>query len=521
MNKIIIIEKFNLIKNKNIYILAVILALFSVNLVFSNDNNIEIFDKTENLTREQILEKISIIKDIEKENKIKSKRLKKELKEEKKKLKRLKLDNKDFENENKEITDYIVNENIARDDIELSPEKTSLEEVVTDIWSYDENFLYSNNDLETVPEKKIILESSLIDNKKLKSDNGLFLIYDIFIDENFLINQNDITFLALEKSLLKNYNDIQPIFNNAKDFSIYLNLKGPFLDFLLIQKSIIKNQYKESKENRENNKILKNWQLLNRAIDDKLTIEDKAYILERIRFIPDNKIINENKKINTMYTSLKKLDYEILKSTDLSLIEQYIKNFEKYTDFFEKLLFIQNLIWLDDYSLKDDKLNEILNNDDYEITKKDLTYIINFKKEKLETAVQFFFNLPEKWSFFVSPYYNAKLDILASNSLNNYLKQYLAENIDMVNDASWQVAKSYKSLNNFYLNTEAKHLNHRFPVGIVTDLDFIDKNILKVLAVRDYEIIINKGNFYEYDKAILNGFGKNKKNICLLFENID
>jgi hypothetical protein len=173
------------------------------------------------------------------------------------------------------------------------------------------------------------------------------------------------------------------------------------------------------------------------------------------------------------------------------------------------LLTLYNILWLDNDSHQDKLISKILYDEDYIINADDLQFVSNFKKENLKNAIEFFKQLPDMWNYIIYPYFEPKIDILASNNLAFYISDLLPENINLIYDASWHIAKSFKCFTNFF--------NKKLPIGMITNLHYIDKNVLKILAVRNYELVFNKGNFLNYEPLILN---KDSKNIFMLFENI-
>lgn len=396
---------------KNFFVLTFILFLnFFYANIFCNDNKIEILANTGGvITEKDYNEKIDVIKNIEGTN--------------------------------------AKSSNIENDILDLSPNFVASENLIKDNQK-------SNEDFKAKQENKISREI-LEDSKENESDSGLMIVYDFWIDENFLVNSYNVSYLALEKSLLENYNSLKFIHNNAKNFCIVLGVQSPLLDFIILEKELIKNQYITHNKN-----IIKNSQIIDSLLMQKLSIEDKKYILNKIKIFPKNvdEKLSKNNKILDLYNNLKMLDidYSILNSTETASIETYIQSLKIDNQFFLEALVFYNILWLDEESLNNEKIDKILMDPNYKITKEDLKFIKILKNNKIEAAVNFFVNIPEKWSYIVYPYYNPKLDILASNSLSNYFGNYLKTNISIINDAAWQIAKSFKSINNFYLNTEKK-----------------------------------------------------------------
>ncbi len=366
----------------------------------------------------------------------------------------------------------------------------------------------SDNNFNT---KSLYKFNNLTSNKK---DNGkIVFIYDFLIDENYLIN--DVKYFSLEKSLVENYNSLKYIYKYASNLPIILSIKAPIFDFIMDEIS-----YDDKKLYKEKTKL---DDYIDKFLFQKFNLEDQKSILNNLKIFPrnNNLFVLESKNVVNFYNIYKKLNinYEILNSTDNLVSTAYINSLNIMQYFYLEAIVFYNILWLDENSLSDKKVMKILNDEDYIIGMDDLEYIKNLKNNNFREAMNFFLNLPRNWTYLVYPYYEPRFDILTSNSLNKYFLNFNF-NIDLYTDASWHVAKSFKTINNFYMRFDKKFIEHKYPIGIITSLDYIDKNIQKTLAVRDYEVVVNKGNYIEYFPIILKNSATNK-NICLFFENIE
>ena len=358
----------------------------------------------------------------------------------------------------------------------------------------------------------ICAEESKTLQQNIQKNPGLFLIFDTFVDDYYLVQNYDINCLALEKSVLKNYHDMFVLEKYAKDLPIFITFYGPFLDYISNLKTLYSNlntkpNYKMTAEELV---ISKNSLLAEKAIDNKLSQQDKIYILNKIQILPKNLKIDEYPKYKKL---VGKIDYSLLNSTDTISLASFLKNLD--SSFFVQILTYYNFFWLDDVSLamvyfNNKSIAKSLDDETYQFTKKDLQTIVDMKKQLLDKAIAFFYSLPQNWNYIAYPYYDPKMDILASNKLSFYMNNLLSDNIDLPSDAAWHIVKSFKSFNSFFKT--------KMPIGMITDLDFVDENVMKNFAVRDYELIFNKGKFYNYAPVVLN---RNSKNIYMLFENVD
>jgi hypothetical protein len=354
----------------------------------------------------------------------------------------------------------------------------------------------------------------IISSQTTQKNHGLFFIFDTFIDDYYLVENYGISFLSLEKSILKNYHDISVMEKYSKDLPIFITFRAPMVDHLFNLKNLYFNI--ETKPNYKmtliESELSKNSTIANKAIDGKLSQQDKIYIFNKLQILPKNFNLEQYPKYKKL---ISKIDYNLLNSTDTISIPNSLKNLDN--NFFIKVLIYYNIFWLDDVSLATVCFNNKaisksldMNDDAIILTKIDLQFVMDLKKQLLEKAIDFFYSLPQNWNYIVYPYYDPKMDILASNKLSFYMNKLLLNNIDLPSDAFWQVVKSFKSFNAFF--------NHKMPIGIMTDLDFVDENVMKIFALRDYELIFNKGKFYNYEPVVLN---RDTKNIYMLFENVD
>lgn len=348
--------------------------------------------------------------------------------------------------------------------------------------------------------------------EKSKKAGDFVFIYDFFIDENYLVK--DVSSLALEKSLVENFHSLKCIYKYATE-PITLAIKAPIFDFIIEELTYDEKKIATNETKKEN--------LIDKFLSQKFNIDDQKSILNKLKIFSRNKNLFalEGKNVVNFYNIYKKLDinYEILNSTDKLVSSAYLNSLNIMQYFYLEALVFYNVLWLDSYSLLNTRIMKIIDDEDYIIEREDLEFIKKIKNDNFREAMNFFLNLPKTWSYLVYPYYEPRFDILASNSINKYFFNFKF-NVDLYDDASWHVARSFKTINNFYMQFDKKFIEHKYPVGIISSLDYIDKNIQKSLAVRDYEVVINKGDYLEYSPIILRNSTTNK-NICLFFENIN
>ena len=315
-----------------------------------------------------------------------------------------------------------------------------------------------------------------IDTVAFKS--GLIFVYDLKMDSSYFFDKTGQSTLKIERELLRHYSALLLLKQNfpTKPITIAINLE--LLEFL------------DSPQ--------EPFEFLV-APDFKFTSQSKLQALRLAKKVP---------QINAFDEFANQINYEVLNSTRTKAIDSYLQTLSK--DFIYDVVGRAYLAWLDEYSLEDKFVAQIFRKSGSEyLTKDDLKLLIEWKKAKLKTVKESLLNKPNNWKFLVYPYSDTKIDLLASSNINSYLNDTIKESVNLPYISMWHIAKSFKTFAKFFVQ--------EMPQGIVSDVDFIDVNVFNTLAVRDYEILLNKGEFLNYEPVIIR---REDKNICILFQNI-
>ncbi len=369
----------------------------------------------------------------------------------------------------------------------------------------EEKILLSPNiDLSFVKTENQITDGTKTDNDKnttffqsenVQQANGLFFVYELFLDKNSFIKSDSINEMALEKSILKNYAYFEKLEKNLKNKPILLTFKPVFFEFLKAYDDFFANLRTAEKFFELNNRIISE-----KAIDRKLETKDKIFILKAVKNLPAD-FVNEQVECKKL---VDKINYEILNSTNSTLISQNLSSFNN--DFFIKVLVFYHIFWLDETSQENYLIKTILENSS-NLTKKDLQTILDYKREIIVKTAKFFRNLPKDWNFLICPYFEPRLDILSSSNLTSHFSNGVNVNLSL--DASWQIARSFKAHSVIF--------SMKNPAGIFGEINFVDQNIMKILSARNYEIVVNKVDSKNNAPVFLQ---TESKNLYMFFANI-
>jgi hypothetical protein len=147
--------------------------------------------------------------------------------------------------------------------------------------------------------------------ENIKNENGLFLIFDTYLDPYYIIHSDEIFCLSLEKSILQNYKDLKNLTKYAKNHPIFITIHSEILDYM--SKLEVLNDNLENTEDYKltplDEKILKNETIIKKSIENKLSFEDKLYILKKSEILPQSINLEKYSKYKNY---LDTIDYKII-----------------------------------------------------------------------------------------------------------------------------------------------------------------------------------------------------------------
>ncbi|MFC1485019.1 glucodextranase DOMON-like domain-containing protein [bacterium] len=310
---------------------------------------------------------------------------------------------------------------------------------------------------------------------------GILFIWETFLDPYYILGNNEGYPPAFEKSIMENYFYMKPLKEYASEYPITIAMKTPLLNFI--------NSYKENKF----------WEVCAKDIAN-LTIEDKTYIIDNFLTIPTDFPLNNYPRYKEL---LESLNYGVDVSSEIisALNESVLID----------LMVWHNIAWSNELVLDSDFAKNLLNKQ-RGYTYDDLKLLIDYKQIVIQEACNFFKNLPIGWNHIIYPYYEPYFSLFLNKNLLKLTDTADKEvKVNWTYDGMWHIAKAFKSFRDFGFDGQ------KAPTGIISDIGFVNKDIFKILAIRDYEIFINKTYLERVPPGVLES---GERHVCVLYPNV-